>query len=61
MLKLGRVTTGINTERMTPILSESEQVLKMANFCSIWPGGGGGHVIGQKFDLDRFFPNSQQT
>ena len=30
---------GINTERMTPILKESEQVLKMANFCSIWPGG----------------------
>ena len=41
ILKLVRVTTGINTERMTPILKESEQVLKMANFCSIWPGGWG--------------------
>ena len=32
ILKLCRVTTGINTEQTRPVLSKSEHVLKMANF-----------------------------
>ena len=35
ILKLCRVTTGIDTEQTRPILNESEHVLEMANFSSM--------------------------